>query len=458
MEQITLYNTLAGKKELFKPLEGNQVFFYCCGPTVYNYIHIGNARAFVLFDFIRRYMAQNGYTVTFIQNITDVEDKIIKKAAEEKMSWDSVAERFTRAFQEDMARLGVLSPDISPKATETLPAMITLIETLEKKGFTYTISDGVYFRVRKFEGYGKLSKKSLDDLRAGSRISVNDEKEDPFDFALWKFSKPGEPAWESPWGKGRPGWHIECSAMSRQYAGRTLDIHAGGEDLVFPHHENEIAQSEAALGEPLARYWMHNAYVNLNGAKMSKSLGNDVTVRSLLKDHPPQVLRLFLFSAHYRKLLDFTADALADAEAKYQRFNNFFHTFSDVEEKEDFSLVKEWDERVRAFLNDDFNTSGALGVFFEAVAACFKEKDPAGLAGAVKHWLRRWDSLFFILPGEETSLTGETLHGLMEILIDIRHRARASKDFELADMIRDRLKELGIMLEDTPEGTRYKKR
>ena len=457
MEKITLYNTLAGKKEPFVPLDGSRVLFYCCGPTVYNYIHIGNARAFVLFDFIRRYLSQSGYQVTFIQNITDVEDKIIHKAVSEKTTWDSVAARFTLAFQEDMSRLGVLRPDIAPRATETIPTMISLIEILEKKGFTYTISDGVYFRVRKFQGYGKLSKKSLDDLQAGSRISVKDEKEDPFDFALWKLSKPGEPSWDSPWGKGRPGWHIECSAMSRQFAGRTLDIHAGGEDLVFPHHENEIAQSEAALGEPLARYWMHNAYVNLNGAKMSKSLGNDVTVRSLLNDHLPQVLRLFLFSAHYRKLLDFTTDALADAEAKYQRFNNFFHTFAHVEERTDDALVRGWDERVRAFLNDDFNTSGALGVFFEAVAACFKDKDSAALAGAVKQWLRRWDTLFFILPGDETALSGETLHGLMEILMDIRQRARTSRDFELADLIRDRLKELGIILEDTPEGTRYKK-
>jgi len=456
MERIAVYNTLAGQTEPFTPVKEGEVFMYCCGPTVYNYIHIGNARAFVFFDFVRRYLQRSGYHVRFIQNITDVEDKIIKKAADEGVFWEDIAGRFTSAFHEDMAALGVSPADFSPKATESVPAMIALIGTLEEKGYVYKTSDGVYFRVRRFKDYGKLSKKSLDDLKAGSRVSVNEEKEDPFDFALWKFSKPDEPSWESPWGKGRPGWHIECSAMSRSIAGRTLDIHAGGEDLVFPHHENEIAQSEAALEEPLARVWMHNAYVNLNGAKMSKSLGNDITVRALLKEHPPQVLRLFLFSAHYRKLLDFNAEALEESHAKFERFSNFFHSFNDEKEIPDSPLVQAWDLRVRRFLNDDFNTSGAIGVFFEAVSACYKDKENAPLCGAVKAWLRSWDEIFFILPQEDTATSG-SFDALMEILLELRQKARSRKDYETADLIRDRLQDLGIIVEDTPKGARYKK-
>ena len=455
METIRLHDTLTGGKADFKPQEKGKVKMYCCGPTVYNYIHIGNARPFVFFDIVRKYLEHGGYDVTYIQNITDIDDKIIKKSADEGISWDAVSGEYAKAFQEDMKGLNISAPTFSPRATEHIDDMIALITALEKKGFTYVTGDGVYFRVKNFKGYGKLSKKNLEDLRAGARVGVDDNKEDPADFVLWKFSKPGEPSWESPWGQGRPGWHIECSAMSSRYADGTLDIHAGGEDLIFPHHENEIAQSEAATGKPFSRYWLHNAYVNINGAKMSKSLGNSRTVRELLKRYPYQVIRLFIISAHYRKLLDFSDAVINDSVKKFERLKNFLFEFKDAEMNEDDGFIRDYDKRLKAFMDDDFNTSGAVGVMFEAVAAVYKDRDE-NHGAAVVRWLRDWDAVFGILPAEEDEAGGDW-KALAELLMELRARAKKNRDFETADLIRDRLKELGIILEDTPQGTRFKK-
>ncbi len=455
MDKIRIFDTLSGGKREFTAIRENSVSMYCCGPTVYNYIHVGNARPFVFFDIVRKYLEHQGYDVTYIQNITDIDDKIIARSAEEGVSWDRLSSKYAEAFFKDLEGLGVSAPTVAPKATDHIAEMIGLVRTLEEKGCAYVTEDGVYFRVASFKDYGKLSKKNLEDLRAGARVSVDGNKEDPADFALWKFSKPGEPSWESPWGKGRPGWHIECSAMSSKYAGGTLDIHAGGEDLVFPHHENEIAQSEAATGASLSNYWMHNAYVNINGAKMSKSLGNIRNVRELLKAYPSQVIRLFIISAHYRKLLDFTDAVMNDSVKKHERLKNFLFEFRDAGEARDDELVRQYDEKLKKFMNDDFNTSGALGVMFEAVSDVYADRDEKK-AAAVIWWLRDWDRVFGILPAADEEEGGDW-KALAELLIELRARAKKNRDFETADLIRERLKELGVILEDTPEGTRFKK-
>ena len=455
MEKVFIYDTMAGRKVEFSTKEPGKVKYYSCGPTVYNYIHIGNARPFVFFDIVRRYLEKIGYEVVFIQNITDIDDKIIQKANENGVKWNDISEKYAKIYLEDLKALKVKPATVSPKATEHIDEMVELIKMLEKKGYTYVTSDGVYYRVEKFVGYGKLSKKNLDELRAGARIDVNSEKENPYDFALWKFSKVGEPSWDSPWGAGRPGWHIECSAMSMKYADGTLDLHSGGQDLIFPHHENEIAQAEAATGKTFSRHWIHNAYVNMNGEKMSKSLGNIKTVHELLKKYPAEVLRILLLSTHYRKVLDFNDYAIEEAFKKYDKLSNFLYEFSDYTPKENVEITSQFSEKLKAFMNDDFNTSGVFGVIFDAISYAYKNRENTEIVEAILCWLYEWDEVFSILPKNEEK-TEDISNKLIDLLIDVRQKEKKNKNYEMADYIRDQLKELGVILEDTPKGTRYK--
>ncbi|MGB0090124.1 MAG: cysteine--tRNA ligase, partial [Planifilum fulgidum] len=372
---IQLYNTLTRKKEPLRTVEPGKVKIYVCGPTVYNYIHIGNARVFVFFDVVRRYLKYRGYAVTYVQNLTDVDDKLIKASKETGRPVPEIAETYIRAFFEDMDSLGVERADVHPRATEHIPEMIEAIRTLIDKGYAYERNGDVYFRAMAKEGYGKLSHQSLEELKAGARVEVNEQKENPLDFALWKRAKPGEISWESPWGRGRPGWHIECSVMSRKYLGDTFDIHAGGTDLTFPHHENEIAQSEALTGKPFALQWMHNGYINLGNEKMSKSLGNIVLVKDLRREFSPRTIRHFLLSAHYRNPIQFTRETMEQMERGIERIDtawtNLRHRMkASMEGPASPETTKALDELTRAFegaMDDDFNTAGAIGVLFDAV-------------------------------------------------------------------------------------------
>lgn len=455
MKSISFYNTFSGKKEVFEPKNDEKVNFYTCGPTVYNFIHIGNARPYVVFDVARKYLEKKGYDVNYIVNVTDIEDKIINKANNENIPFNEVSEKYEKEFLKDLEYLQVKLPDNMPRATDTIDDMINLIKKLEKKGYTYETSDGVYYRVRKFKDYGKLSNKNIDELKSGERVAVNSEKEDPLDFVLWKFSKPNEPSWDSPWGKGRPGWHIECSTMSLKYAGGTLDIHAGGEDLIFPHHENEIAQAEAATGEKFVRYWLHNAYVNIDGIKMSKSLGNFKTVRELSKKYSSEVIRLFLLSTHYRKLLNFTDNTIENAVKKSERIKNFLLKIENIGPvKNDF--FKKYNKELKENLNNDLNTPGAIGVLMDAIKKANKNKDNENILSGAKALIYDWNEIFSIIPEEKEIETEE--EDLINLLIKIRKIEKENKNYEIADLIRDELEQLNIVLEDTPKGTRYKKK
>ena len=465
---MKLYNTLSRRKEEFIPLEEGKVKMYVCGPTVYNFIHIGNARPMIVFDTVRRYFEYKGYDVNFVSNFTDVDDKIIKKAIEEGVSANEISQRYIAECKKDMAGMNVKPATKHPLATEEICGMIEMIQELIDKGYAYEKNGTVYFRTRKFDEYGKLSHKNLDDLQSGGRsllVSGEAEKEDPLDFVLWKPKKEGEPAWESPWCDGRPGWHIECSVMSKKYLGDQIDIHAGGEDLVFPHHENEIAQSEAANGKEFARYWMHNAFLNIDNRKMSKSLGNFRTVREISEQYDLQVLRFFMLSAHYRSPLNFSADLMEASKNGLTRIvtavDNLKHlenatsaeAMTDVE-KETFEKTKEFVEGFETAMEDDFNTADAIASIFELVkfANATAESSKEYLKGLHDLIVKLADVLGLIVEKEEELLAED-----IEKLIEERQAARKEKNFKRADEIRNELLEKGIILEDTREGVKWKR-
>ena len=467
---MKVFNTLTKKKEEFVPLEEGKVRMYVCGPTVYNYIHIGNARPMIVFDTVRRYFEYKGYDVNYVSNFTDVDDKIIKKAIEEQVSAQEISQRYIAECKKDMAGMNVKPATKHPLATEEICGMVEMISELIEKGYAYEKNGTVYFSTRKFKDYGKLSHKNLDDLRSGGRsllVSGEDEKEDPLDFVLWKPKKEGEPFWKSPWSDGRPGWHIECSVMSRKYLGEQLDIHAGGEDLIFPHHENEIAQSEAANGKEFARYWMHNAFLNIDNRKMSKSLGNFRTVREISEQYDLQVLRFFMLSAHYRSPLNFSAELMEASKNGLERIlnatDNLKHLIASVaaeemsaEEKEAFSKTDAYVEEFEKAMDDDFNTADAIAAIFELVkyanTTATAESSKEYLRGLLDRIVKLGDVLGLILDKKE-----ELLDADIEKLIEERQAARKAKDFARADAIRDELLEKGIILKDTREGVQWKK-
>ncbi len=468
---MKIYNTLSGRKEEFKPLEEGRVKMYVCGPTVYNLIHIGNARPMILFDTVRRYMEYKGYEVNYVSNFTDVDDKIIKKAMEEGVDASVISERYIAECKKDMEAMNVKPATVHPKATQEIGGMLEMISTLIEKGHAYKAQDGtVYFRTRSFQGYGKLSHKNLDDLQGGNRsllVTGEDQKEDPLDFVLWKPKKEGEPYWESPWCQGRPGWHIECSVMSKKYLGEEIDIHAGGEDLVFPHHENEIAQSEAANDKPFARYWMHNAFLNINNHKMSKSLGNFFTVRDVSEKYDLQVLRFFMLSAHYRSPLNFSEELMEAAGSGYERIVNgvgnlnylLENSKSDKISEEEQALLKEAESyrvKFEQAMEDDFNTADALAAIFELVKFANSHADAeksAPFLGSLKEEILKFSDICGLIVEKKPELLEEDI----EALIKERQEARKAKNFGRADEIRKELLDRGIILEDTREGVKWKR-
>ena len=471
---MKVYNTLTRKKEEFVPLEDNKVKMYVCGPTVYNLIHIGNARPMICFDTVRRYLEYKGYDVNYVSNFTDVDDKIIKKANEEGVSADEISTRYIAECKKDMAGMNIKPATTHPLATQEIPGMIDMIQTLIDRGYAYEKNGTVYYRTRKFEGYGKLSKKNIDELEAGHRddahqlkVSGEDEKEDPLDFVLWKPKKEGEPYWESPWSQGRPGWHIECSVMSKKYLADEIDIHAGGEDLIFPHHENEIAQSEAANGVPFSKYWMHNAFLNIDNKKMSKSMGNFFTVREISEEYDLQVLRFFMLNAHYRNPINFSRELMESAKNSLDRIitsvDNLKHLIANgrqgdmtEEEKELLDKTKEFYDKFDAAMDDDFNTADAISAVFELVkyvnSNSSSDNTTAYLTALKEKITTLTDVLGLIVDKKEEMLDSE-----IDELIARRQQARKDKNFALADQIRDELLSKGIILEDTREGVRWKR-
>ncbi|MBC3795893.1 cysteine--tRNA ligase [Acetobacterium tundrae] len=464
---MKLYNTLTQKKETFIPIEKGKVRMYACGPTVYNYFHIGNARPFIVFDVLRRFLEYTGYEVTFIQNFTDVDDKIINRSHEEGITPKEVSEKYIHEYFVDADALGIHRASAHPKVSEHIPEIIDMIKTLEEKGLAYNIDGNVYYHVDQFKAYGKLSKQSIDDLKSGARIDINDEKKSPLDFALWKKKKAGEPYWESPWGQGRPGWHIECSAMSKKLLGETIDIHGGGQDLIFPHHENEIAQSEGSCGKPFANYWVHNGYINIDNEKMSKSKGNFFTVRDIAKTFDLEAVRMFLLMAHYRSPVNFSKALLQQAATALERLYTAKYQMVFLLEKAANNMVSEaeklWiatlDQYKKAFIEtmeDDINTADAISVIFELVRDLNSSLDehsskPALLAGQTI-FRELTDVLGLAVKDKETNLDAE-----VAALIEQRQAARKAKDFKRSDEIRDELLAKGIVLEDTREGVKWKK-
>lgn len=464
---IRLFNTATRAKEDFVPQNPDLVTMYNCGPTVYDYFHVGNARNFVVVDAIRRHLEYRGYKVKFAQNFTDIDDKIIKRANENNEPWDQLAERFTEAYFRNADALGVRRADVHPKATEHIPQQIAMVQNLIEKGLAYEKNGDVYYRVRAFESYGALSGKNIDDLLEGARVDVGDVKEDPLDFALWKAAKPGEPSWECPWGQGRPGWHLECSAMSMYHLGETIDIHSGGADLVFPHHENERAQSCGCSGKPFVKYWMHNGFLTIDKQKMSKSLGNFFTIDQVLERYDAATVRFYLLSAHYRHPLDYSEAALEEAKSAVGRIREGVTTATKLLDKS--VAAGGADEKVAALksafdeaMDDDFNTQRSIGLIFEAVSLLNEERqkftrgdaESAARAQAyvalIHELLGRLglDDLMF----EQADDAGLT-EGLVELLIETRKQAKASKQYQLADYVRDELGKLGIRLQDHPGGT-----
>ena len=467
---MKIYNTLTQQKEEFIPIEENKVRMYVCGPTVYNYIHIGNARPVIFFDTVRRYFEYRGYEVNYVSNYTDVDDKIIKRALEEGISSTEISERYIMEFEADMNTLNVLPATYNPKATEEIDGMINMIKILINKGHAYDKNGTVYFRTRSFEEYGKLSKKKIDDLEAGARIAVCEEKDDPMDFVLWKPKKEGEPYWTSPWGDGRPGWHIECSVMSSKYLGEQIDIHGGGEDLIFPHHENEIAQSEAATDKQFARYWMHNAFINIDNKKMSKSEGNFFTVRDILKDYSGQVIRFFMLNAHYRSPLNFSRDLIDAAKNSLTRIITSVEKleyllksdtikYDEISENER-TILQETDVLEKKFndaMEDDFNTADAIAAIFELVKLANVSSNDDRSNSFIAAMRDKIVALSDIL-GIEIVKEDEILPDEIERLIEERQAARKNKDFAKSDEIRDTLLGKGIILEDTREGVKWKRK
>ena len=467
---IRIYNTLSKKKEDFIPLEEGKVRMYVCGPTVYNFIHIGNARPMIVFDTVRRYLEHKGYEVNFVSNFTDVDDKIIKKANEEGVSAEEISRRYIAECKKDMEGMNIMPATTHPLATQEIDGMIDMISELIDKGDAYAVNGTVYFRTRQFKDYGKLSHKNLDDLQAGNRsllVSGEDEKEDPLDFVLWKPKKEGEPYWKSPWGDGRPGWHIECSVMSKKYLGEQIDIHGGGEDLIFPHHENEIAQSESCSGKEFARYWMHNAFLNIDNRKMSKSLGNFFTVREISEKYDLQVLRFFMLNAHYRSPLNFSAELMESSKNALERIQTavdnlkFLAEHASVQEMtpEEAAKAEEAAKYEKAFddsMDDDFNTADAIAAIFDLVKfanTTADEKSSKAYAETLREKIQELCDIMGLITEKKEELLDEDI----EKLIEERQAARKAKNFARADEIRAELLEKGIVLEDTREGVKWKR-
>ncbi len=456
---MRIFNTLTREKQEFVPIDENEVKIYACGPTVYNYIHIGNARPLCVFDVLRRYLEWRGVNVKYVQNFTDIDDKLIKKANEEGITVPEVAERYIKEFRVDSDGLNVKPATVHPRATENIDEIISIIESLIEKGFAYESGGDVYYRAKKFKEYGKLSHQPLEDLESGARIAVGEIKEDPMDFCLWKGAKPGEPKWSSPWGDGRPGWHIECSAMSCRYLGKTIDIHCGGQDLIFPHHENEIAQSEAANGQEFARYWMHNGFINVDNRKMSKSLGNFFTVRDVAEKFGYEPIRYLMISSHYRSPINYSIDIIEQGKSALERLYNCRDRIDfAVSHAEEGGVAPEFIEKCKndfiAAMEDDLNTADALAAVFTLA----KEINMAIDAGAKKDELsamaKAMDELTGVL-GFLYNRKTDTIDAEIEELIAKRTEARKNKNFAEADAIRDKLKEMGIILEDTPQGVKW---
>lgn len=464
---MKIYNTMTRQKEEFVPLDKNEVKIYACGPTVYNYIHIGNARPLCVFDVLRRYLEYRGYHVKFVQNFTDIDDKIIKRANEEGTTYDKISEKYIQEFWTDADGLNFKHATVHPKATENIDEIISIIQSLVEEGYAYEAGGDVYFRTLKFKEYGKLSHQPIEDLESGARIAIGEVKEDPLDFALWKGAKPGEPYWDSPWGKGRPGWHIECSAMNRKYLGNTIDIHCGGKDLVFPHHENEIAQSECANGCTFARYWMHNGYINVDNVKMSKSLGNFKTVREIADVYGYEVIRYFLISAHYRSPINYNIDIIEQCKSALERLytcrDSLDFALKNAENEpceNDDQLISLFESRKNEFItamDDDLNTADGIAALFELTkdinTHILSKKVSKNVCGQAA---RIFDELCDVL-GLLYNRKSNDLSDDIEALIEKRETARKNKDWATADQIRDDLKARGIILKDTPQGVTWTK-
>lgn len=463
---IQIFNSLTREKEPFVPLEEGKVKMYVCGPTVYNYIHIGNSRPVIVYDTVRRYLTYRGYEVTYVSNFTDVDDKIIKAANELGEEVSELTERFIKAYFEDITALGCQKADSHPRVTEHMDEIIEFISVLIEKGYAYESQGDVYYRTRKFKGYGKLSHQSVDDLKIGARIEAGEKKDDALDFALWKAAKPGEIYWQSPWGNGRPGWHIECSVMVHNHFGDTIDIHAGGQDLTFPHHENEIAQSEAYTGKPFARYWMHNGYININNEKMSKSLGNFILVHDIIKQIDPQVLRFFMLSVHYRHPINFSQDLVEAAANGLERirtsYNNLTHRLNhtaNLGEKEHswLDVIQQERQNFELAMDDDFNTANAIATLFNLSTEANKYLNEANTnEELLKAFINTLNELSSVL-GIQLEVKEELLDEEIDALIEERQQARQNRDFKRADEIRDQLKDMNIILEDTRQGVRWKR-
>lgn len=467
---MRLYNTLTNKKEEFVPITPGEVTMYVCGPTVYNFFHIGNGRTFIVFDTIRRYFEYRGYKVKFVQNFTDIDDKMIKRANEEGLTVKKVGDKYIKEYYTDADALNIERATVNPRATEYIGQIIKFVKDLIDKGYAYEVDGDVYFSTKKFEGYGKLSGQNLDELQAGARINVDERKKDPMDFAIWKAKKEGEPAWKCPWGEGRPGWHIECSCMAKNILGETIDIHAGGMDLAFPHHENEIAQSEALTGKPFAHYWLHSAYVNVNNKKMSKSLNNFFTARDVLKEYDADIIRFLMLSCHYRIQLNYSTDLLDSAKASVARLYNAIGNLENLidevsrdkmneEEKKYLESLNKYREKYIEKMDDDFNTADAITAIFDLVKDIntnINGESSKELAQGALALIRELGAPLGILQkSTKVDLADEAEE--IEGLIQQRQEARKNRDFALADKIRDDLKARGIVLEDTPQGVRWKK-
>jgi cysteinyl-tRNA synthetase len=463
---MKLYNTLSRKKEEFIPITEGQVKMYVCGPTVYNYFHIGNGRTFIVFDTIRRYLEYRGYKVNFVQNFTDIDDKMIKKANEENTTVKEIGDKYIEEYYKDADALNIERATANPRATEYIQDIVDFIKELVEKGYAYEVEGDVYFSTKKFPEYGKLSGQNIEDLQAGARINVDERKKDSMDFAVWKAQKPGEPAWESPWGMGRPGWHIECSCMVKKLLGDSIDIHAGGMDLSFPHHENEVAQSEALTGKPFANYWLHSAYINVNNQKMSKSLNNFFTARDILKEYDAEVIRFFMMSAHYRIQINFSKDLLESAKASLERLYNAVSNLENLmdevsiekmneDETKYISSLDEYRQKYIYKMDDDFNTADAITVLFELTKSTNTnitiDSSKEVITKALEIIRELGKPLGILQKSTKLSLEEE-----IENLIQERQNARKNKDFALSDKIRDELKERGIVLEDTPQGVRWR--
>lgn len=465
---LKLYNTMTRKKEKFKPITPGEIKIYGCGPTVYNFIHIGNARPICVFDAMRRYMEYRGFKVTYVQNFTDIDDKIIKKAIEEKSDYSTVSKRYIKEYKKDAEGLNVKEASIAPLATENINSVVDIISTLMEKGYAYEVNGDVYFRTKKFNGYGKLSHQPLEDLEAGARISVGEQKEDPMDFVLWKASKPGEPFWEVPWGKGRPGWHIECSAMARKYLGNTIDIHCGGRDLIFPHHENEIAQSECCNGVPFANYWIHNGYINVDNQKMSKSLNNFFTVRDVADKYGYEPIRYLMIASHYRSPINYSIDIIEQCKSALDRLytcrDNLEFKKSNVSvnkmDKDDeiIDSLSKYKDKFIAAMDDDLNTADALSVIFDLVKDINININSSTNVSkqVVEYALDIFNELTSVLGLlYQKSQKSSSVDDKVKELIEKREKARKEKNWATADAIRDELKNMNVVLEDTPQGVKW---